>query len=82
MTVWRAGASIRAMRGPVAIVLAAVLFGLAAQQLFFARAPGLNGLGATTLFLLIGWWLRTRMVRSDIADAWLPAKMRVAVPDS
>jgi hypothetical protein len=72
MTVRRAGTSIRAMRGPVAIVLAALLFGLAAQQLFFARAPGLNVLIATALFLLIGWWLRPRMVRPDIADAWLP----------
>src|SRR5256885_1884881 len=60
------------MRGPVAMVVAAVLFGLAAQQLFFARAAGPNVLVATGLFLSIGWTLRPRTVRRDAADAWLP----------
>src|SRR5437870_6682596 len=60
------------MRAPVAMLLAALLFGLAGQQLFFARAAGLNVLGATALFLAIAWWLRPRAVRPDRADAWLP----------
>jgi hypothetical protein len=61
------------MRAPVAMLLAALLFGVTAQQLFFARAAGLNVLVATGLFLAIGWWLRPRAVRLDRADAWLPA---------
>src|SRR5438552_3388110 len=54
------------------MLLAALLFGIAGQQLFFARALGLNVLVATALFLAIGWRLRPRAVRIDRADAWLP----------
>jgi Domain of unknown function (DUF4173) len=54
------------------MMLAALLFGLASQQLFFARAAGLNVLVATALFLAIAWWLRPPAVRPDVADAWLP----------
>ena len=60
------------MRGPVVLLLAALLFGFAGQQLFFARTAGLNVLVATALFLAIGWWLRPRTVRFDPADACLP----------
>jgi len=60
------------MRTPAAVLLAALLFGLVGQQLFFARSAGLNVLVATTIFLGIGWWLRPREVRVDPADAWLP----------
>ena len=61
------------MRTPAAMVLASLLFGLAGQQLFFARALGLNVLVATALLLAISWWLRPRAVGVDLADAWLPA---------
>lgn len=63
----------RAVRGPVAIALAALLFGVAGEQLFFARAAGLNVLVATTAFLVLGWWQRRRGVRFDPLDLWLPA---------
>src|SRR5260221_3355622 len=56
----------------VAMLLAALLSGLAAQQLFFARAAGVNVLVATALLLAIGWSLRPRTVRPDLGDAWLP----------
>jgi hypothetical protein len=65
-------ARIRTVRAPVAMLLAALLFGVSGQQLFFSRAPGLNVLVAVALFLAIGWWLRPRTVRLDLADAWLP----------
>ena len=61
------------MRGPVAMSLAALLFGLAGQQLFFARAAGLNVLLATALLLALAWWLRPGDVDLDLADIWLPA---------
>jgi hypothetical protein len=73
MTPAAPAATIRAMRAPVAMLLAALLFGAAGQQLFFARALGLNVLVATALLCAIGWWLRPRAVRPDAADAWLPA---------
>ena len=60
------------VRSPAAMLLAALLFGVAGQQLFFARAAGVNVLLATTLLLAIGWWLRPRERRPDIADSWLP----------
>jgi uncharacterized protein DUF4153 len=60
------------MRAPVTMLLAALLFGLAGQQLFFAHAAGLNILVATALFLAIAWLLRPPAVRPDVADAWLP----------
>jgi hypothetical protein len=56
----------------VATVLAALLLGAAGQQLFFARAAGLNVVLATALLLASGWWLRPRAVRPDRADRWLP----------
>ncbi|MEA2662622.1 MAG: hypothetical protein QOH08_2194 [Chloroflexota bacterium] len=61
------------MPRPVATLLAALLFGLVWQQLFFARAAGVNVLVATALFLALGWWLRPRTRRTDLADRWLPA---------
>jgi hypothetical protein len=60
------------MPAPVAMLFTALLFGVVGQQLFFGRAAGLNVLVATALFLAIGWWLRPRAVRIDLADAWLP----------
>jgi hypothetical protein len=57
---------------PVATLFAAVLFGVAGQQLFFARAAGANVLVATALFLGLGWWLRPRDRRPDLVDGWLP----------
>jgi hypothetical protein len=72
MTAPTTAASIRALREPVATLLAALLFGLAGQQLFFARATGLNVLVATVLLLAIGWWLRPRERRPDVAELWLP----------
>ena len=54
------------------MLLAALLFGLVGQQLFFARAAGLNVLVATALFLALGSWLRPRARRTDAADRWLP----------
>jgi len=72
MTCAAPAATIRAMRTPVAMLFAALLFGLAGQQLFFARGLGLNVLVATVLLLAIGWWLRPRSVRVDRTDTWLP----------
>ncbi len=60
------------MRSAVAMLLAALLFGVAGQQLFFARSAGVNVLLATTLLLAMGWWLRPRERRPDLADSWLP----------
>lgn len=60
------------VRGPVATLLAALLFGIVGQQLFFARAAGVNVLLATALFLAATWWLRPRERRADVADLWLP----------
>ncbi|HEV2011462.1 MAG TPA: DUF4173 domain-containing protein [Candidatus Limnocylindria bacterium] len=60
------------MRGPVATLLAALFFGIAGQQLFFARAAGVNVLVATALFLALGWSLRPRERRPELADRWLP----------
>ncbi|MDP9319980.1 MAG: DUF4173 domain-containing protein [Chloroflexota bacterium] len=57
---------------PVATLFAAVFFGVAGQQLFFARAAGANVLVATVLFLGLGWWLRPRDRRPDLSDGWLP----------
>jgi hypothetical protein len=57
---------------PVATLFAAVFFGVAGQQLFFARAAGANVLVATVLFLGLGWWLRPRDRRPDLLDGWLP----------
>ena len=54
------------------MLLAALLFGAVGQQLFFARAAGLNVLVATGLFLALGSWLRPRSRRTDVADRWLP----------
>jgi len=54
------------------MLLAALLFGVVGQQLFFARAVGLNVLAAIGLFLAFGWWLRPRAQRTDGADRWLP----------
>jgi len=65
-------ASIACMRRPLATLFAALGFGIAGQQLFFARAAGMNILVATVLFLALGWWLRPRDRRPDVADAWLP----------
>lgn len=73
MTCAAAAATIGPLRAPVAMFLAALLFGLAGQQLFFARAAGINVLVATALFLAIAWWLRPRAVQIDVADLWLPA---------
>lgn len=61
------------MRRPVAVLLAALLAGIAGQQLFFARAAGVNVLIATVLLLSLAWWLRPSDRRTDAADAWLPA---------
>ena len=72
MTCAAPAATIRAMRTPVAMLCAALLFGVAGQQLFFARELGLNVLVATVLLLAIGWWLHPRAVRVDRTDAWLP----------
>lgn len=52
---------------------AALLFGVIGQQLFFARAIGLNVLVTIGLLLTIGWWLSPRARRIELADAWLPA---------
>ena len=60
------------VRSPAAMLLAALLFGVAGQQLFFARSAGVNVLLATAMLLAIGWWLRPRERRPDIADSWLP----------
>ena len=62
----------RCVHGPVAMLLSALLLGVAGQQLFFARAAGLNVLLATALLLTAAWWLRPRSRRPDIADTWLP----------
>ncbi len=60
------------VRSPAAMLLAALLFGVAGQQLFFARSAGVNVLLATTLLLAMGWWLRPRERRPDLTDSWLP----------
>jgi hypothetical protein len=57
---------------PVATLFAAMLFGIAGQQLFFARAAGANVLVATALFLGLGWWLRPRDRRPEFVECWLP----------
>ena len=54
------------------MLLAALLFGIAGQQLFFARTAGVNVLVGTTLLLALSWYLRPRDRRPDPADAWLP----------
>jgi hypothetical protein len=58
---------------PVATLLAALLLGVAGQQLFFARAVGLNVIVAIALVLALSWWLRPRERRPDPLDRWLPA---------
>src|SRR5256885_4538217 len=69
--------------GPVAMLLAAIAFGLAAQQLFFDRAAGANVLVATALFLVLSWGLaraaRAPGWRPEVADLWLaPAALTFA----
>lgn len=61
------------MRRPVATVLAALVCGIAGQQLFFARAAGVNVLLGTMLFLALGWSLRPQERQPDVLDRWLPA---------
>jgi hypothetical protein len=72
MTTGVSPGSILGVRRPVATLFAALAFGIAGQHLFFARAAGLNVLVAAVLFLALGWWLRPRDRRLDVADAWLP----------
>ena len=58
------------------MVLAAIAFGLAAQQLFFDRAAGANVLVATALFLGLAWAARRPGTRPDVADLWLAEASR------
>ena len=51
----------------------AVLFGTAAQLLFFRHGPGVNVLLAVALFLALAWAHRARDRRIDRRDAWIPA---------
>ena len=51
----------------------AVLFGAAAQLLFFRHAPGVNVPLAVALFLALAWAQRARDRRVDHRDAWIPA---------
>ena len=67
------------MSGPVAMLLAAIAFGLAAQQLFFDRAAGANVLVATALFVGLAWAARRPGTRPAVADLWLaPAALTFA----
>jgi hypothetical protein len=54
------------------MLLAALLLGIAGQQLFFARDRGVNVLIGTALLLACAWWLRPRDRRLGRADASLP----------
>ena len=75
----RSGGDDPTVSGPVAMLLAAVAFGLAAQHLFFDRAAGANVLVATGLLLGIAWAARPPGRRPDVADLWLaPAALTFA----
>ena len=79
----RSGGDDPTVSGPVAMLLAAIGFGLAGQQLFFDRAAGVNILVATALFLVCSWGLawgaRPRGRRPDLTDVWLaPAALTLA----
>jgi hypothetical protein len=52
-------------------MLAAALFGAAAQVLFYGHLLGANALLAALVFLLLGWSIRERSI--DPRDAWIPA---------